>query len=407
MKKGNGTKTKRAEYIFLEDGTSYKVTVEKSGNKSVRIPIEDTSNDGGRHRKKFTAPTLKALQATVDVYLTEQDSKQGENMTYYNACLSYIETRAALAPKTRINYTYIANNKLKSLHSKPVMKLTKADIMNAINEEAENTAPDSMKLIITFLCEVLIDFEVPLMTEKLRKYLHQYGKNATRGNKGYNSDDDWSNAPSPFDIARWAGEDTSTVADRTAISILLDLHSLRSEETRGLRYGEVVEDNGRCYVNIVRTRTVHGRDIEQETTKTEGSTRRILIDRRLYDLIHAQPHQSEDDYIINVSYVAYSNNIKRVIHAHTINGHSLKWITAHKLRHIFKTAHIGNRVADEVGGWSNKGKSVVVRDYEHVTPEMMDKFMTEYSGRLLDAYEGITEPNITVTATAAVAEKLG
>ena len=43
MKKGNSTRTRRSktEYIFLENGEGYKVTVEKSGNKSVRIPIED------------------------------------------------------------------------------------------------------------------------------------------------------------------------------------------------------------------------------------------------------------------------------------------------------------------------------------------------------------------------------
>ena len=68
------------------------------------------------------------------------------------------------------------------------------------------------------------------------------------------------------------------------------------------------------------------------STKTEASSRKILIDHRLYDMIHAQPHKSDDEFIIKETYPTYCNHIKAVMKD---NGHPE--LTPHKLRHIFKS----------------------------------------------------------------------
>lgn len=410
MKKGTSTKKRKAkknlEYITVEDRT-FTVRTAPSGNKYIQASFGNKP-DGKPLVKKFTAPTLKELEAEILDFINGQDGKSGANLTYYNACMQYVETRAALSESTKSNRLNIINNRFKCLRDKPIMKLTRLDFYQAITEDAERGLSKlSMRTALNLLTAVCTEYEVPAMTPKLKRDLANYGTIAAKANKGRKDNEDWENAPSPFDIAKWAGENTADNADMIAIAILLDLHSLRSEESRGLMFREVFEDGGKCYINIVRTKTtIRSKDHAQENCKNECSKRKILIDRRLYDMIHSQPHQSEDEYILDCSYHVYAEGMKKVIHSHTVNRHSLNWITPHTLRHIFKTSHIGDPVAIKVGGWTVEG-GVSEKTYTHITQRHMDELMTEYSKKLLDAYEGVTEPNITVTATAAIAEKLG
>ena len=388
MKKGNTRKNTRTEYIYSEDNTSYKVTVEKSGNKSVRIPVEDRTNDGGRHRKKFTAPTTAELQAAVTAYLKGEDEKHGAGLTYYNACLEFIESRQGLAATTIANRQNIFKNRFQSMHNIPIRKLTRQDIFKAINKDVtekhitEKTLATATQLMVA----VLTEYEAPCMTLKLKRDIARYVKPATRANKAneYSSRDDWENAPTAVEVAKWAGEYDGKDTMLTAISVLLDLHSLRSEETRGLKYSDVYEQGGKCYVDIRHTRKpIKSKDQFDEFTKNESSTRKILIDRRLFDMIHAQPHKSEDEFVINVPQYIYADRISRLMKAH-----GMDWITPHKMRHIFETSNLNNDIAVKVGGWS-LGASVVKKTYTHIDQKEQDKFMTEYSRKLLDAYFGV------------------
>ena len=147
------------------------------------------------------------------------------------------------------------------------------------------------------------------------------------------------------------------------------------------------------------------KDIYREATKTDGSRRKVLIDRRLYDMIHAQPHKSEDDFVINVPQYIYADRISRLMKAHGMDR-----ITPHKLRHIFKTSNINNDTATATGGWTI-GSNVADTVYTHISQEEKDKFTAEYSRSLLDAYCGTpdsesqqpeqeTAPHITMTARA-------
>lgn len=411
--KGTNTKTKKdkqkLKYHIHVDGREFKVYETRTKRLQIHSTSFGKAADGTYIKRKFEADTLTELQEAVEDFINELNGKAGANLTFYNACLHHIEMKAALSPTARNAYRRLAGNRFECLHDKPIRKLTRQDFFEAVTAEAQKgISQKTMKNALTLLFMVCDESELPVLTAKLKKELQRYGAIATKGNKGRKANEDWENAPSACEVAKWAGENTTDTADRTAISILLDLHSLRSEETRGLQYREVFEDNGKCYINICRTRTVmNSHDCEQETTKNDCSTRKILIDRRLYDLIRSQPHQSENDYVINVSNFVYSNSLKRVIHSHTVNGHSLAWVEPHTLRHIFKTEHIGNPVAIKVGGWTIEG-GVSERVYTHIKQKDMDELMFEYSKKLLDSYEGITEPSITVTAGAAgTAEKSG
>lgn len=402
MKKVNSTKKRKkrkVEYIYIDDRT-FTVKTAPSGNKYIQASFGNKA-DGTPLVKKLTAATRDELDQRIRDYIDELDGKNGANLTYYNACLEFIDTHSALSPTTINAYRVIMNNRFKCLHDKPIKKLTKQDFIEAVTEESKKgISQQTMKNALNFLKMICDNYEVLALTPKVKRDLSNYGAIATKENKGRKSLEDWDNAPTAVQVARWASENTEDTAVKTAISILLDLHSLRSEETRGLKYSEVFEDNGKCYINIVRTRTVmKSKDCIQECTKNNGSKRKILIDRRLYDMIHSLPHKSEDDFIIDVSVYVYSERIKRVIRSHTVNGHSLEWITPHKLRHIFKTEHIGNPVAIAVGGWAIEG-GVSEKVYTHIKQKDMDELMSVYSKSLLDNYECIAEPNFKVSTAA-------
>lgn len=412
--KGTNAKTKKdkqkLKYHIHVDGREFKVYETRTKRLQIHSTSFGKAADGTYIKRKFEADTLTELQTAVEDFINELNGKAGTNLTFYNACLQYIELRE-IKQTTKVSYIDHARSIFTTLHDKPIKKLTKFDFYNAITEEAKqkNPAQSTMKQNIKFLCMVCTMFDVPAMTPKLKKDLQEQGARKTQCNKGRKSRYDWNNAPSACEVAKWAGE--TDTDDRTAISILLGLHSLRGEETRGLKFKEVFMENGNCYVNIRRTRI---KNIEQESTKNKGSERKILIDPRLYNMIRSLPHKSEDEYIIDITYYLFEKCINQVIHSHTVNGHSTAWITPHILRHLYMTENAGNLVAEAVGGWSTGGgkddNSVAKRKYTHIAEiqARRDELMLEYSKKLLDSYEGITEPSITVTAGAAgTAEKSG
>lgn len=393
--RGNNTKKKKknVEYIYIEERT-FTVFTAPSGNKYIQAKFGNKP-DGKPLVKKITAPTRQELEQAIKDYMAELDGKSGGNITYHNACLEYIKTKSMLADSTLINYRNMANNRFKSLHNKPIMQLTKQDVFNAINEDVEKNhlTKSTLSSAVVFLIMICTEYEIPAMTLKLKRDITRYVTPATKLNKSRKSREDWDNAPSAMDVARWAGQNTRPDRVKTAISILLDLHSLRSEETRGLQYRDVYEQDGKCYMYIHATRTcMNGKDFYRDTTKNEGSTRKILIDRRLYDMIHAQEHSSDTDFVIDLTRGTYADRIGKAI-----QGHGADWITPHVLRHIYKTENIGNPIARAVGGWAAEG-GVSEKVYTHIKQKDMDEFMTEYSAKLLDSYDGITKAVITVNS---------
>ena len=389
MKKKHNTRKTTEPPIYVTDPKGrlhkYGVTICNSGMREIQGRFDDKII---KHR----AETREQLEAWIKSMWNDINGRSGENLTYYNACKQYIERRAALAETTLHTYTVYAQSYFKSLHNKPIMKLTRQDIFAAVNDEiGRDIARSTLKSAITFLSCVCNEFEVPAFTRKLQADINRYSRGGCT-NKGRKAGNDWENAPNACTVASWAA-DCETV---TAISILLDLHSLRSEETRGLQYRDIYERGGKCYVDIRRTRSVAGsRDVYREDTKTDGSTRKILIDRRLYYMIRGQPHDSDTEFIVNVSYKVYCRRIKKVMHAHGID-----WITPHDLRHIFKTEYIGNPIAAAVGGWKFSN-SIAERVYTHIKQSDKDEFMKAYSKSLLNAYESKDAPAITVTACTA------
>lgn len=373
-------KKRKTEKIYVA-GKEYSVRISPNGNRYVQGSF-GYDEAGKRIRRKFTAETREELEMAIQRFIDELDGKSGANITFYNAFKFYIETRINLEDTSKINYSTILRTRFKCLHDKPVAMITRVDLFGAINEEVRTSNPAQNTLVnaTCYLCTVLEEFEAPVMTRKMRKDIMSYVKNATKKNKERKND--WDNLPTAVEVARWAGANRRRHADRTAIAILLDLHSLRTEETRGLRYKDVYEKDGLYYLNIYATRVfINNRDYIKNSTKTADSTRRILIDRRLYELIHSQPHASNEEFIILEKYPTYKYRIMILM-----KEHGFDYITPHKLRHIFASDNKDSTVAKAVGGWSPNG-GIAETVYTHVRQSEKDELMAEYSKKLLDAYE--------------------
>ena len=393
VKKKNNTNS-----FYVRD-KKYNAHMADNGNYYIQADFGKDEN-GKRIRKKVTAKSLNELSKKVEELIIELESNHGDNITLINAFESYINTHASLAYNTLNSYRNTIKYHFKELHDKPIRKITKADLMQAINTETARYAKTTIVREFTVLCVVLTYFEVPVLTPKNMKELKGYVNKSTYTNKGRKKDFD--NLPTALDVVEWLKADTTKYKDRTAVCVLLGLHSLRIEEVRGLKFSDVIkEKNGNCYVNIHATKTcIRGKDCYREGTKNKFSTRKILIDSRLYDMIHSIEHKADDDFLITICAWQYSSCIKQLGIKNDYD-----WITAHKLRHIFKSDNKDCICARAIGGWS-LGRGVSETVYTHVRQNERDKLTKDYSGKLLDCYfdteKDSCERNITWTVNKAV-----
>ncbi|ADU22950.1 site-specific integrase [Ruminococcus albus] len=393
-------KKKSNTNCFYVGDRQFNAHIADNGNYYIQADF-GKDESGKRIRKKVTAKSLNELSKKVEELIIELESNHGDNITLVNAFESYINTHASLAYNTLNSYRNTIKYYFKELQNKPIRQITKSDLMQAINTDiAKGCAKTTMKREFTVLCVVLNYFEVPALTPKVQKELKSYVNNATYIGKGRKKD--FENLPTALDVVEWLKADTTKYKDRTAVCVLLGLHSLRVEEVRGLKFKDVIkEKNGNCYVNIHATKTcIRGKDHFREETKNEYSTRRFLIDNRLYDMIHSIEHKSDDDFVISICNWQYGSCIKQLA---IKNGYD--WITAHILRHIFISDNKDCTIAEIVGGWSLKG-GVSKTVYTHARHEEKEKLTKEYSGKLLDCYfdteKDSCERNITWTVNKAV-----
>ena len=393
-------KKKSNTNCFYVGDRQFNAHIANNGNYYIQADF-GKDESGNRIRKKVTAKSISELSKKVKELIIELESNHGDNITLINAFESYINSHSSLAYNTLDSYRKTIKYYFKELRNKPIRQITKNDLMQAINTDiAAGKAKTTMKREFTVLCVVFNYFEVPVLTPKVQKELKSYVNNATYISKGRKKDFD--NLPTALDVVEWLKADTTTYKDRTAVCVLLGLHSLRVEEVRGLKFKDVIkDDNGNCYVDIHATKTcISGKDHYREETKTEDSTRKFLIDSRLYNMIHSIEHKTDDDFVITIGAWQYNSCVKQLA---IKNGYD--WITSHKFRHIFMSDNKDCTVAEVVAGWSVKG-GVSKTVYTHARQEEKDKLTKAWSGKLLDCYfdteKDSCERNITWTVNKAV-----
>lgn len=171
--------------------------------------------------------------------------------------------------------------------------------------------------------------------------------------------------------------------------------SLRLGEICGLKYSDIFEKDGRHYIHVHGQRNNHGEYTPR--TKTNGSTRDILLDERFYLSLETDKH-GKDEYICPYSAPKYAYDFKGLKTMLCVPS-NLRF-SPHTLRHIFKTySDVDGRffyAQHLCGGW-DMGGGVAEKVYQGRDEKNCDEFMLQYYKRI---FRWRDLPPITVTKTA-------
>ncbi len=341
----------------------------KSGNYRVQLSCGYDEN-GKRIVKSFTAPTeWEAIKKA-------QEYKEGKDIdikhiTVEKAINSYIDSRKAIiAPATLHGYNVIAKSRLQSIRRIEIHKLDKLSIQRAINLDTENGLGwKSIKDSLAMLRSACACYNVVIPpTTKFKLPPRQPKKGDLPDISDVLNVILDSSVELPCLLAIWCG-------------------GMRISEVRGLQYRDISTDKkGRHYISINRSRVyVDGQDNVKETNKTYGSTRKVPLPDYLYDIIQAKEHKSDNDFIIDESYLAIKGRYDRLM-----KKHGLK-MTFHDLRAVFATAMnelgVPKEILQKLGGWADS--TTLVKVYLRHS----DDVLTDNLGMLSHVIEPLIEQN--------------
>jgi len=286
-----------------------------------------------------------------------------EELTVEQAFSLYIDSRDnILSPSTIKGYNIIKNSRLQLIKNIPVSELTVNDIQKAVNIDSERLGRKSIKSAVSLLKTVLelhcveLDFKkITVPQSRPKKYVIPSADAVLKVIIG-------TELELPCLLAMWL--------------------SLRISEVRGLKFKDISVDGK--HISVCRAKIYLGnKDVLREKNKTVESTRTNLLPPYILNLIRQVPHQSDDDFIVNLKYEYIRKHFKQLMND---NGFD---ITFHKLRHIFATTlndlGVPSEYIQKLGGWST---DIVMKSvYTHTTnakeneyQSIVDNFFTSLIG---------------------------
>ena len=357
---------------------------QKLASGNYRVVLSDGfDEDGKRVFQSFTADEeWKALKMASDYkklqkrhtgkkkrHAKQTKTQQPKKITLQMAFQTYIDTRThVIEPTTVRNYHQIADHCFQSIMDIPITDLTLLDIQAAVNAESERVSPKYVKNAFGLLKSVLKMHDINLKLEaimlpKIRKKQKELPsfEEVYAIVKGTDSE-------LPVLLAAWL--------------------SLRIGEVIGLQYKDVDEVNHTIHVQRTIVLTEIGYEV-REGCKTEKSERYIHIPDYLLNMIMAQPHERETDFIIPRTRKSVYSKFKRLMEKNGID------MTFHGLRHLNASVMlllgVPDKYACERGGWSTDHilKSVYQQTYSSER-ERVDDMVDRYFSRIICAENAAT-----------------
>lgn len=235
-----------------------------SGSYRARVHL------GGGKYKSITGKDKKAVQLEAAQYeagIKEEKARQDnpyKAMTLGEAMSRYIDSKSAvLSPTTLVGYDVIRRNRVQSLCAMRIMDITQEDIQRAINEDAINHSPKSVRNAHGFISAVMgvyrSDFNI-ITTLPQRKKPKISIPTQEEVDKLF---------------AFFAGTEMEFPFAMAACC------GLRESEISGLRWENVDFDTNTITITETVVMTPEGKYIRQNLTKTESSDRVI----RMYPFI--------------------------------------------------------------------------------------------------------------------------
>ncbi len=343
-----------------------KATKLSSGRYRAQLVVGKDAS-GKRIVKSFTADSAwEAEKQALDYKKKYGIGQSVSDMTVAGAMNIYIMSRTnTVSPITLATYRTIVETRLQSLMDTKITELTVKDVQIAVNNDAARLSKKSLTEAVSLMQSALAfqgidtNFKKRITfpkSMKIKKVL-----------------------PTPLDVIKVIH------GTKYELGCLLAMWlSLRISEVRGLKYLDITPDGK--WLNVQRTIVYYqGEDHHNDATKTEESTRVIPLPKELYDMIMAQSHKSDDEYILPLGYNCLYKGFRRLM---AEAGFKMSF---HNLRAMFATISNALKIPDNyiqsIGGWSNPTTM-----YKHYIRELTSEEQ-KYQAQINGYFAGLLKEN--------------
>lgn len=331
---------------------------------SWRVQVYAGMENGKQKLKSFTAPTkTEAEYLAAQWKRTHKTIDNPTKLTLSEAIDEYIASKSnILSPSTIRGYRCIQRNSLQSLMHKRIYDIDSKTLQTAVNIDAkkhgEKTLRNAVGLVKTVIGINIPERQIAVQLPQKTPYEPVVV------------------SPSQMKILFDAMRGTSTELP----ALLAMWEGLRASEIVGLRWSDY---NAKTKVLKVHTAIVPNEEEKyvEKGTKTEKSTRTIVLSPYLCELLNNTPKTSEFIFAVKPP------TIRKRLQAICVKA-GLPKIRLHDLRHanasVMLLLGIPQKYAMERGGWSTAQTMETI--YQHTfaeEKEIVDKKIDDFFTRLL------------------------
>lgn len=288
-----------------------------------------------------------------------------ENITLTRAIDRYLQDRdGVLSPSTLRGYRIIQKNRFPNIMEKPVAKLTFSIVQKAVNEEAKQYSPKTVRNSFGLLTAVLGEYRPDLDLSRIK-----LPQKEETDKKIY----------SPDELRKYLEHIRGTDIE---LPVLLAVWlGLRRSEILGLRWMDIDHKNGLLSVKEALVQDENN-EYQVKGTKTVKSRRTLPCPQYILDLI-ASMEQTGERIITTPPQTIRNRMFKAADEA------GVPFIGLHALRHqnasIMLSLNIPDKYAMERGGWSS---NKTMKDiYQHT----MDEGKQQAAAAIDNYFEDLTQ----------------
>lgn len=330
-----------------------------SGQWFCRVRVDGQDVSITRATEKEAIAEAMAIKAGI------KQANKIENITLERAMERYRQDRdGVLSPSTLRGYKIIQENRFQDLMKSTISGLTFSSVQKAVNQEAKQYSPKTVRNSYGLLTAVLSEYRPDLDLSRIKLPQRQ-----ETDKKIYTPDElhkflsqiRGSDIELPVLLAVWLG--------------------LRRSEIIGLRWEDVDDKNGLLHVREALVQDENN-EYQVKGTKTVKSRRTLPCPQYILDLLRAMEHTG--DRIITTPPQTIRNRMVKAAEAAGV-----PFIGLHALRHqnasIMLSLNIPDKYAMERGGWSSN--KTMKEIYQHT----MDDGKKQAAAAIDKYFDGLTK----------------
>lgn len=340
-----------------------KINLLPSGNYNAKV-YDYTTPDGKRKYKSITASSKGEVKRQIAIFLADREELHAERekredpdyMTVGEAIDRYIESKSnVLSPSTVRGYRTVRKSNLQTLMDKPLAELTPDDIQRAVNEEAGEHSPKTVRNAHGLLSAALEAYAPDI---KLNTTLPMKVKPDI-------------SIPKEAEIVKLF--DAAAGTDLELPLYLAACCGLRRSEVCGLKWSDVNIDAGTLTVSSAMVTDEEYRPVIK-APKTETSKRTIKLLPIVIDKLKEKRGDASSEFVITIRDYDIYNQFSRLCRTLGITHYRY-----HDLRHYCVSVMLSlnipkNYIADYMG---HATENMIDKVYGHIMAERKTTFEDE------------------------------